>query len=107
MEARRHFEEGSMANREEYLRKLHESLERWNGEIDRLAVQAALAKAEARDEIEGRLAELRRTRDAATARLEELKAAGDDAWEDLKSGAELAWSALGDALDSARKRFGG
>ena len=94
-----------MGTKDEYVRKLHEALDRFSTEIDHLSEKGARAGEETKAGIEERLAEARVKRDEAKARLAELHAAGDSAWEDLKAGAELAWTALGSAIDSAKSRF--
>lgn len=94
-----------MSSRDEYVRKLQEKLGEWNAEIDALAAKAAEAKAGAKNEYAEQIAALKAKQAAAREKIEELQQAGESAWEDLKSGAELAWTAMGEAIDSARKRF--
>lgn len=94
-----------MESRDEYIRRMHETLDRLSAEIDHLSDRAGKVGAEAKTEVAARLAEAKVKRDAALARIDELKNSGDGAWQDLKAGAELARKALGDAVDSARARF--
>ena len=94
-----------MSSRDEYIRKLQNQLDKWNAQIDKLVVQAALAKAEARVEYHEEITALREKRDELLGRLAELQRAGEGAWEGVKSGFELAWNVVEDAFESARKRF--
>ena len=51
--------------REEYIRTLRDKLELWKAQLEKLEVQAALAKAEARVEYHEQITDLRHKRDEA------------------------------------------
>lgn len=94
-----------MSSKDDYIRKLQNQLDKWNAQIDRLVVQAALAKAEARVEYHDEITALREKRDELLGKLDQLKHASEGAWEDVKSGLEQAWSAVEKAFGAASKRF--
>lgn len=91
--------------REEYIRTLRDKLELWKAQLDKLEVQAALAKAEAKVEYHEQITDLRHKREEAKRKLDELQHAGEHAWKDMKAGLELAWDAVEAAFSSARSRF--
>jgi chromosome segregation ATPase len=94
-----------MGTRDEYVKKMHELLDRMNAEIDVLASKAEQAEDEAREEYRKQIAQLRARQNDAKAKLATLRDAGEGAWEDLKTGIEIAKDAIGEAIESARSRF--
>ena len=94
-----------MKSKEEYINDLSDQLKQWAGKIDELKVQATLAKAEAKDELEKRMRELREMQSGAQKKLEELKSSSGEAWEGLKGGTEKAWSEMKHAVDNAIAKF--
>ncbi len=94
-----------MSAKDEFVRKMHAQLDRWNAEIDVLAAKARVAEAEARADFEEQLEDLRRERDKARQKLEALDAASEGAWQDLKNGVEQAWDSVTQAVHSATFRF--
>ncbi len=94
-----------MSAKDEFVRKMHAQLDRWNAEIDVLAAKARVAEAEARADFEEQLEDLRRERDKARQKLEALDAASEGAWQDLKNGVEQAWDSVTQAVHSATSRF--
>ncbi len=94
-----------MSAKDEFVRKMHAQLDRWNAEIDVLAAKARVAEAEARADFEEQLEDLRRERDKARQKLEALDAASEGAWQDLKNGVEQAWDSVTQAVRSATSRF--
>ena len=62
-----------MKSKEEYIDDLAGQLKEWAGKIDELKVKASLAKAEAKDEYEKKINELKAKQDAAAKKLDELK----------------------------------
>lgn len=86
--------------------KLEARLDQWRAEIDKLQANAAEAGADTRKEFENQVKALRKQQDKAREKLKELETASDDAWNDIKHGIEKAWDDLGDAVKSARERFG-
>lgn len=92
-------------SKDEYVKTLRHKLDEWKTQLDKLEVQAALARAEMLDEYREEIEELRRKRADASKKLEELQDAGDHAWKDMKAGLELAWDAVEVAFRSARSRF--
>lgn len=91
--------------RDEYVRKMHSQLDKWNGEIEKLVAQKDQVAKSALAEFGLRLDELRARRDKAKQQLEQLQQASETAWQDMKAGIELAWEALAEAVESARARY--
>ena len=94
-----------MSTREEYIRRMREKLEEWNTDIDNLSAKASEVSADVRSEYNEQIAALRVKQAAARQKIDEMQKSGESAWKDLKAGIELAWSAIGEAVDSAKKRF--
>ena len=94
-----------MSEREKYIQKMKAKLEEWNADIAKLEKKADAAEAELKQKYHQQIVRLRAQREEAAAKLHELQGAGDSAWQDLKAGVEMAWDALGEAVDSAFKRF--
>lgn len=94
-----------MATRDEYVRKMHDLLDKGSAEIDALEAKAEHAEAEARDAYHKQIAILRARQEEARAKLESLRNAGEGAWQDLRAGVEMAWESIGEAIESARSRF--
>ena len=95
-----------MDDKTAYRQKLEARLEQWRAEIDKLQAKAEEASVDARKDYEKQVEELREQQHETRGRLEELKGASGEAWEDLKEGFEKALDNLGDAVKSARERFG-
>lgn len=94
-----------MSTRDEYVKKMHDLLDKLNTEIDALADKAEHARAEVRDEYREQVAELRTRQEQARTRLASLRDAGEGAWQDFKAGVDMAREAIGEALESAKSRF--
>ena len=94
-----------MSTRDEYVKKMHDLLDKLNAEIDALADKAEHAQADVREEYREQIAQLRTRQGQARERLASLRDAGEGAWEDLKAGMEMAKEAIGEAVASARSRF--
>lgn len=95
-----------MSTRDDYVRKMHELLDKLNSEIDALSIKAEHAREDVRDDYRKQIATLRARQHDARAKLESLRNAGEGAWQDLKAGVDMARDAISEALDSARSRFG-
>ncbi len=92
-------------SRDRYIEQLKSKLDEWNGEIDRLEVQAHLAKADIKDEVEEKIGELKAKRHEIDEHLDRLRDASEDAWEDIKDGAEQTLSTLSETFKSIAARF--
>lgn len=92
-------------NRSAYVQKLKAKLDEWNAEIDVLEARARQKNAEARQDLEKEIENLKEKRAEARQRMEEMQRAGEGAWQDLKEGAEKASQAFGEALSAAKSRF--
>ena len=94
-----------MSSRDEYVKKMHDMLQKLDAEIDTLAARTGQVEADVRDEYHKQLAQLRVKQDEARTRLASLRSAGDAAWQDLKAGVEMARDAISEAIESAKSRF--
>ena len=94
-----------MSTRDDYVRKMHVLLDKWNAEIDDLENRAELAEANLRDSYREQIAHLRARQHDARTKLAGVRDASESAWEDLKTGLELARDAVGEAIESAKTRF--
>ncbi len=94
-----------MSNRQRYIDQLKAKLDEWNADIDQMEVQANLAKADIKDDVQEKIAELKVKRQEMRDHLDHLANAGDDAWEDIKAGADRTWDTLSDTLKSVIARF--
>jgi predicted nuclease with TOPRIM domain len=94
-----------MKSRDEYIQLLHQKLDEWNGEIDRLMAKKQDVEEESRQELQNQVEALEHKRDELEQKMGELSSAGADAWEDLRAGIDLSWEAMNAAVTSAVKRF--
>jgi len=94
-----------MQDKKSYLEMLADQLREWDTEIDELKVKAHLAKADAKDELQKQIEELRAKKEAAQGKLKQLQDAGDEAWDDIKDGVEKSWTELKGAFRSAMSKF--
>lgn len=92
-------------NRDEYVQKLKQQLDEWNGEAAKWEAKTREAQATMRAEAEKQLAALNSRRDEALYQMKLLQNASTDAWRDMMSGADQAWKDLQAAVDRARSHF--
>ena len=92
-------------NRDEYVQKLKQQLDEWNGEATKWEEKTRLAQATMKAEAEKQLAALKGRRDEALYQMKLLHNASADAWRDVMSGADRAWKDLQEAIDRARSHF--
>ena len=91
--------------RDAFIQKLKDKIDKWNAEIDRLNAKAEQVGAEAKMEYLQQVEEIKKHRDDALQKMEQLQEAGEGAWEDMKSGVEMAVDSMVQAAKSARERF--
>lgn len=94
-----------MQDKKSYLQMLADQLREWDTEIDELKVKAHLAKADAKDELQKQIEDLRVQKEAAQGKLKQLQDAGDEAWDDIKVGVEKSWTEMKGAFRSAMAKF--
>lgn len=92
-------------NRDEYVQKLKQQLDEWNGEAAKWEAKTREAQATMKAEAERQLAALNSRRDEALYQMKLLQNASADAWRDMMAGAERAWKDLQEATDRARSHF--
>jgi hypothetical protein len=90
-----------------YQQKIEARIDEWNAEMDKLRARAERLEAEGRIEAQRRLLDIQARRDAAEAKLADLKKTGDAAWRDLTEGVDRAVQELGDAVKKAASKFSG
>lgn len=94
-----------MGSRQEYIESLHQKIDEWNKEIDKLAVQKDKVEAESRLELQKQIDSLKQKRGEIEKQVEDLRGSSAEAWDDMKSGVDLAWEAMNTAVRSAVSRF--
>jgi predicted nucleic acid-binding Zn-ribbon protein len=94
-----------MKTKDEYVRDLHQKIEEWNRDIDKLIAELDSVDEKSRAELQENIRMLKDKRDSVQQKVAELNKSGSEAWEDLKSGADLAWEAMNVAIKSATNRF--
>lgn len=92
-------------NRDEYVQKLKQQLDEWNGEAAKWEQKTREAQASMKAEAEKQLAALNSRRDEALYQMKLLQNASTDAWRDMMVGADQAWKDLHQAIDRARSHF--
>jgi DNA repair ATPase RecN len=92
-------------SREEFVLKLKEKIDLWNADLNKLQARADQASAEARIKYQQQIEDLQEKRQELEGKMAQLRGAGEGAWEDVKSGTEIAWSSMSEALSSALQRF--
>lgn len=92
-------------NRDEYVQKLKQQLDEWNGEAAKWEAKTREAQVTMKAEAEKQLAALNSRRDEALYQMKLLQNASTDAWRDMMSGADKAWKDLQEAIDRARSHF--
>lgn len=91
--------------REEFVRRMHSRLDKWNNDIDALLARREEIDQSLRAELGLKVEDLRKRRDEAKQQLEAVEKASESAWQDMKAGLELAWEAVSEAIESARSRY--
>ena len=94
-----------MDNKDVYIQKLHERVDKWNAELDNLYAEANKTTAESRVEFQNQMENLREKRQVVEHKIAEMREASEGAWEELKSGVRSAWDSMEEALKSAQSRF--
>jgi predicted nucleic acid-binding Zn-ribbon protein len=94
-----------MKSREEYIQSLHNEIDEWNKQIDRLNARARLVEAEYRLELQKQIDSLTQQRAAIEGQVEKLSTSSAEAWEDLKNGIDSAWEKMNKAVGSAAASF--
>jgi hypothetical protein len=97
--------EEAMDERELQKQKYQAQLDVWKADVDKLKARAALAKADARIEMNRHIKELERGVHEAGARLSELAEAGGDAWHSVRKEVDSTWRSLRAAVSAAASKF--
>lgn len=94
-----------MQSKDDYIQFLHQKIDDWNEDIERLRLKADKIEAETRADLQSEINMLKSKRADIEKRITELTDASAVAWEDMKSGLDLAWEATNNAFQSAASRF--
>jgi lipid II:glycine glycyltransferase (peptidoglycan interpeptide bridge formation enzyme) len=94
-----------MINRDEYVQKLKQQLDEWNGEAAKWEAKTREAQAAMKAEYEKQIAALNGRREEALYQMKLLQNASADAWRDAMGGAEKAWKDMQEAFERARSHF--
>lgn len=94
-----------MKSREEYIQSLHNKIDKWNMEIDRLSAQKDKVEANSRLELQKQINTLKQKRAEIKQQVDKISKSSTEAWEDLKIGIDSAWESMNEAVDSAVSRF--
>lgn len=94
-----------MTNRDEYVAKLKEQLDRWNADMERWEGKAKSAQVEMKERYKRELDVLEAQRELARYNLRLLENASTSAWTDLRQGADEAWKRMKEATAEASKWF--
>ncbi len=92
--------------RDEYVEKLKKQLDQWNDEISYLENRAEQMQADAKDDYDQHIKDLRQQSREAQAKLHEIQKAHIHAWDDLRAGAEQIWHAMEESFKRTSSRFG-
>ncbi len=92
-------------NKDKIVAEMHEKIDEASGKIDELKLQTHLAKAEAKDALEQRIAGLEKQRDKVKNDIHHLQSSTSDAWEDLAEGCKKSWSEMKGAIQNAINEF--
>jgi hypothetical protein len=90
-----------MKSRQEYIQSLHNEIDEWNKQIDRLTARAGMAEADYRLELETKIDSLKQQRAAIEAEVENLSTTSEESWKDLKEGLDSAWDKMSEAVSKA------
>jgi predicted nucleic acid-binding Zn-ribbon protein len=94
-----------MNKREKYIQALHEKIDEWNYEIDRLKMRKDIIEGESRLALQKQIDSLKQKRSELEGQLDTLRSTSTEAWEDLKSGIDMALESMNSAVRSAVSRF--
>ena len=78
----------------EYIARMESQLKQWDQDVAALVAEADKASARARAVYDGRMKDLRDSRDAAAKTLREIGAANEPATDGMRSGMEEAWTTM-------------
>jgi chromosome segregation ATPase len=92
-------------NRNEFIGRMKDRLDELDKEIEKLKTEAGRFDAQARQEYENRLHDLREKRREAQRRIDDLRSASEEKWQQVKDEAEHAWKALGNSFNYFKSHF--
>ena len=103
--ANKKVESNAGVKKDEYVKKMKETLADLSKKIENLKVKAKDAKGEAATKMNAALAELKTKQEAASKKLKEFGKDTSSAWSALKSRLDKAMGDLKNAYDNAAQKF--
>jgi uncharacterized coiled-coil DUF342 family protein len=94
-----------MTERSSYIQKLHEQLDAWDAELQKMRAEAEKASADASKQYHEQIASLRAQQDQLKQRLEDMRRAGEESWTDYLQRTEAAWKDMAEGMQRAWNRF--
>lgn len=94
-----------MTTRDEYIQQLKTRLDEWSAQIDELDAKARQSQAEAKEQLQARVNELKNKRQEVQVKLSQLTGASTETWETMKTGAEVLWEDLKQTLSESKAAF--
>lgn len=94
-----------MNKKDEYIEMLHDKIDEWNADIDKLTAKANQIEADSRIEYLKQIDALKQKQSEIDMKLAEMKRSGEEAWGDIKTGMDLVWDSMNEAVKSAVSRF--
>lgn len=73
------------AKRDEYLEKIKQQLDEWNGELDKLEAKQEEVKGEAKTKYNTQVKELQQKLRSVQDKVQELQSSGQDKWDELQA----------------------
>lgn len=92
-------------SRNEFIDSMKKRLDELDRQIEDFKTDGEKLEAQARQEYENRLHELREKRREAKRKLDDLRSASDEKWQQFKDEAEHAWNALGNSFNYFKSHF--
>lgn len=94
-----------MSERQEYIDKLTEKLQRWDKEIAALDGKITTVSDDVKAEYQARLKELLEHKAVAQKKLREVRDSSEEAWQELQKGLEKSWDTLAQSFRDAANKF--
>ena len=94
-----------METREEYVQRMKQQLDQWNGEVAKWEQKTTEATADMKSQYERQLEEFRKQRDQAMEQMKQVQSASADAWTNFIRGTDEAWARTREAYEKAFSQF--
>jgi len=98
-------EKKPMNNRETYQGEMEKKLQEWGAKLDELKANADNIGDNVRAEYDQQIQDLQAKKEDLEGKLAELKSTSDDAWASVQSGFQSAWDELSAGFEEAFSKF--